>query len=129
MTPDEIPEAVKKIVDEENGAAKEKKKAEEREREMVKLKVLLFIYISYLKFFYIYLFLLDLLQWRRQAVERAQELYSYRDGQGSSGSFRIDWQGRCWKLQATWILSLQWPSWRCKLPSPLSFGSGLLTIL
>lgn len=39
MTGDDIPEAIKKVVEEENGAAKLKKKAEELEREMVKLKV------------------------------------------------------------------------------------------
>ncbi len=35
----DIPEALKKSIEEENGAAKQKKKAEELEREMVKMKV------------------------------------------------------------------------------------------
>jgi len=39
LTAEELPENIKRIVDDENGAAKQKKKAEELEREMVKLKI------------------------------------------------------------------------------------------
>ena len=39
MSATEIPEPLRTVVEEENGAAKQKKKAEEMEREMVKMKV------------------------------------------------------------------------------------------
>ena len=39
MTTTDIPEALRNVIEAENGAAKQKKKAEELEREMVKLKV------------------------------------------------------------------------------------------
>lgn len=39
MTTTEIPESLRKVVEDENGVAKQKKKAEELEREMVKMKI------------------------------------------------------------------------------------------
>lgn len=48
MTTVEIPEPLKKVIEEENGAAKQKKKAEELEREMVKLKVVFIFHTLYL---------------------------------------------------------------------------------
>jgi hypothetical protein len=39
MTTTEIPAALRQVVEDENGAAKQKKKDEELEREMVKMKV------------------------------------------------------------------------------------------
>ena len=58
MNSTDIPAELKKVIEEENGAAKQKKKAEELEREMVKMKVIFPFPFSFSFFvFYFFIFL------------------------------------------------------------------------